>query len=79
MNGDLSAGGDGIISDAQIYGNIIYDNNLAAGINMDGLENPIVYNNLIYIIKVDEVVIVNFLDGLFDMLMRLVIHIRLII
>lgn len=48
MNGDLSAGGDGIISDAQVYGNTLYDNNLAAGINMDGLENPIVYNNLIF-------------------------------
>ena len=48
LNGDLSAGGDGIISDAQVYGNIIYDNNLAAGINMDGVQNPIIYNNLIY-------------------------------
>lgn len=48
INGDLSAGGDGIISDAQIYGNIIHDNNLAAGINMDGVEHPIVFNNLIY-------------------------------
>ena len=48
MNGDLSAGGDGIISDAEVYGNIIHNNNLAAGINMDGLENPVVYNNLIY-------------------------------
>ena len=48
MNADLSQGGDGIISDAQIYGNVIHDNNQAAGINMDGLENPIVYNNLIY-------------------------------
>ena len=48
MNGDLSAGGDGIISDAQVYGNIIHDNNLAAGINMDGVENPLIYNNLIY-------------------------------
>ena len=48
LNGDLSAGGDGIISDAEIYGNVIHDNNLAAGINMDGVENPIVYNNLIY-------------------------------
>ncbi|MCB9302013.1 MAG: right-handed parallel beta-helix repeat-containing protein [Lewinellaceae bacterium] len=48
FNGDLSAGGDGIISDAQVYGNIIYDNNQAAGINMDGVENPIIYNNLIY-------------------------------
>jgi len=48
MNADLSSGGDGIISDAQIYGNIIHDNNGAAGINMDGLENPLVFNNLIY-------------------------------
>ncbi len=48
MNGDLSAGGDGIISGAQVYGNIIHDNNLAAGINMDGCEDPLVYNNLIY-------------------------------
>lgn len=47
MNGDLSAGGDGIISDAQVYANYIHDNNLAAGINMDGVENPIIYNNLI--------------------------------
>ena len=37
MNGDLSAGGDGIISDAQVYGNILHDNNLAAGLNMDGV------------------------------------------
>ncbi len=48
INGDLSAGGDGIITDAQIYNNIIYDNNLGAGINMDGAEHPIIYNNLIY-------------------------------
>ncbi len=48
MNGDSSAGGDGIISDALVYGNRLHDNNGAAGINMDGVENPIVYNNLIY-------------------------------
>lgn len=48
MNGDLSAGGDGIISDAQVYGNILHDNNLAAGINMDGVVDALVYNNLIY-------------------------------
>ncbi|MFT5821396.1 MAG: hypothetical protein ACI8ZM_002649 [Crocinitomix sp.] len=48
MNGDLSAGGDGIISDPLLYGNIISDNNGAAGINMDGIENPTLYNNLIY-------------------------------
>jgi parallel beta-helix repeat protein len=48
FNGDLSAGGDGIISDAMVYGNVIYDNNLAAGINMDGCLNPLIFNNLIY-------------------------------
>ena len=48
MNGDLSTGGDGTISDAQVYGNIVYDNNGGGGINMDGVENPLVYNNLIY-------------------------------
>ncbi len=48
FNGDLSAGGDGIISDAQVYGNLIYENGLAAGINMDGLLNPLIFNNLIF-------------------------------
>ncbi len=48
MNGDLSAGGDGLISDAQVYGNVLYDNNLAAGLNMDGVVNAKVYNNLIF-------------------------------
>lgn len=47
VNGDLSAGGDGIISNAQVYNNFIHDNNQGAGINMDGLENPIIYNNVI--------------------------------
>jgi len=48
LNGDLSMGDDGIISDAQIYCNLIHDNNRAAGINMDGVENPVIYNNIIY-------------------------------
>ena len=48
MNADASLGDDGIISDALVYGNIIHDNNGAAGINMDGLQNPTVFNNLIY-------------------------------
>jgi len=47
-NADLSSGGDGISDDFQIYGNILYDNNTAAGINMDGIRNAEVYNNLIY-------------------------------
>lgn len=48
LNGDASAGEDGVIHDAQIFGNIIHDNNLAAGINIDGVQNLVVYNNLIY-------------------------------
>ncbi|NUO00613.1 MAG: right-handed parallel beta-helix repeat-containing protein [Saprospiraceae bacterium] len=48
FNGDLSAGGDGIISDAQVYGNVLYDNGQAAGINMDGVLNPLIFNNLIF-------------------------------
>ena len=48
MNGDLSAGSDGLIHDAQIYGNILHDNGLGAGINMDGVIGALVYNNLIY-------------------------------
>ncbi len=48
LNGDLSAGGDGIISDAQIHGNELYENNLGAGLNMDGVEDAQIFNNLIY-------------------------------
>jgi len=48
INGDESMGGDGIISDAQVYGNLLHDNNRAAGINMDGVEHPLIYNNVIY-------------------------------
>ncbi|MDB4539893.1 right-handed parallel beta-helix repeat-containing protein [Saprospiraceae bacterium] len=47
MNGDLSAGEDGINHDAEIYGNYLHDNNQAAGINLDGVLNPIIYNNII--------------------------------
>ncbi len=47
-NADASAGGDGISDDFEIYGNIIYDNNQAAGINMDGIRNARVYNNVIF-------------------------------
>jgi len=48
INADVSSGGDGITSDAQIYGNILHDNNGAAGINLDGAVNAVIYNNLIY-------------------------------
>lgn len=48
LNGDLSAGEDGIIHDPEIYGNRIFDNHLGAGINMDGVLDAVIYNNLIY-------------------------------
>ncbi len=50
MNGDVSQGGDGVISNALIENNVIYDNGLggASGINMDGVQDSLVRNNLIY-------------------------------
>ncbi|MBI1307682.1 MAG: T9SS type A sorting domain-containing protein [Bacteroidetes bacterium] len=48
MNGDISQGGDGIISDAQVYGNFLHDNNGASGINMDGVVGAKIYNNVIW-------------------------------
>lgn len=50
MNGDVSMGGDGTISDAQVYGNIIHGNGVGggSGINCDGVVNSLFYNNLLY-------------------------------
>ena len=50
MNGDISQGGDGIISGALVEANIIYDNGLAggSGINCDGVQDSLIRNNLIY-------------------------------
>jgi parallel beta-helix repeat protein len=50
MNGDISMGGDGIISNATVSGNIIHDNGLGGGsaINMDGVQDSEIFNNLIY-------------------------------
>jgi len=50
FNGDISMGGDGIISNAVIEGNILHDNGLGGGsaINMDGVQESIIINNLIY-------------------------------
>jgi parallel beta-helix repeat protein len=50
MNGDASMEGDGIISNALIEGNIIYNNGSAggSGINCDGVQNSIFRNNLLY-------------------------------
>lgn len=50
MNGDLSMGDDGIISNAIVAGNIIHDNGIGGGsaINMDCVQDSKIYNNLIY-------------------------------
>jgi parallel beta-helix repeat protein len=50
MNGDLSMGDDGIISNAVVAGNIIHDNGVGGGsaINMDCVQDSKIYNNLIY-------------------------------
>jgi parallel beta-helix repeat protein len=56
MNADLSQGGDGIISDAVVEDNLAWDNGGglcgftggAAGINMDGVVDSLIRNNLIW-------------------------------
>jgi hypothetical protein len=49
MNGDLSQGGDGVISNALVSGNVIVDNgSTGSGINMDGVRNSLIQNNLVY-------------------------------
>ncbi len=50
MNGDISMGGDGIISHGLVECNMIYANGVAGGsaINMDGVTDTIVRNNLLY-------------------------------
>src|SRR6476661_2905773 len=50
LNADVSMGGDGIITNALIENNVIYDNGLGGGasINCDGVQNSVIRNNLIY-------------------------------
>ncbi len=50
INADLSQGGDGISTDPEIYGNILYENGAAGGaaINLDGVQSAFIYNNLLY-------------------------------
>ncbi len=49
-NGDLSAGGDGIMSNCLIENNIAYDNGDGGGsaINCDGVQDSIIRNNLLF-------------------------------
>jgi hypothetical protein len=50
MNGDVSLGGDGIISGALVDANVIHDNGTAggSGINADGVQGSRFQNNLLY-------------------------------
>ncbi len=50
MNGDISVGGDGVISRAIVEKNTIINNGTGggSGINMDGVQDSIIRNNLIY-------------------------------
>ena len=50
MNGDASLGGDGTISNAQVYGNVIHGNGEGggSGINCDGVVNSVFFNNLLF-------------------------------
>ena len=50
MNGDISMGGDGVISNALVENNIIYNNGVGggSGINCDGVQDSIIRNNLLY-------------------------------
>jgi hypothetical protein len=50
MNGDVSLGGDGILSNCLVEGNIIFGNGVGggSGINCDGVQNSTIRNNLIY-------------------------------
>ncbi len=51
MNGDLSCGGDGVMTDWLVEKNTAYDNGLVAGggaINCDGVSDSVFRNNLLY-------------------------------
>lgn len=50
INGDLSQGGDGIISFGLIEKNVIWENGTGggSGINCDGLSDSVIRNNLLY-------------------------------
>ena len=50
MNGDVSQGGDGVITGAVVENNIIFGNGTGggSGINMDGVQGSIIRNNLLF-------------------------------
>lgn len=47
LNGDLSVGGDGIHSGITIENNVVFDN-VDNGLDLDGMQDSLVRNNLIY-------------------------------
>jgi hypothetical protein len=47
FNGDLSIGGDGIISGLTVENNVIFDNT-QNGLNMDGVQDSVIRNNVIH-------------------------------
>ncbi|HLK13123.1 MAG TPA: right-handed parallel beta-helix repeat-containing protein [Candidatus Binatia bacterium] len=50
MNGDVSQGGAGVITGALVERNVVYANGVGggSGINMDGVQDSVVQDNLIY-------------------------------
>jgi hypothetical protein len=50
MNGDESMGGDGLITDAIVEGNTVFENGTGggSGINCDGVAQSAIFNNLLY-------------------------------
>jgi parallel beta-helix repeat protein len=50
INADSTQGGDGISTDPEIYGNVLYENGVFGGaaINLDGVQGAFIYNNLLY-------------------------------
>lgn len=50
FNGDISLGGNGLILNATIEGNVIHGNGAGGGseINCDGVQNSVIRNNLLY-------------------------------
>jgi hypothetical protein len=50
MNGDRHMGGDGVIREARVIGNVIRDNGRdgAAAINLDGVRDSLIANNLLH-------------------------------
>ena len=75
INADGSQGGDGISTDPEIYGNIIYENGVAGGaaINLDGVQGAFIYNNLLYENHASGIALFQ-LDGAAPSINAVVVH-----